>query len=77
MSLNVISLLFFVPLNDASYVSTITPVLCLKENLEFSGVLVVHFKVSNDICDETSAFVNMLCIRYPSVKFIKVSVHFM
>lgn len=35
----------------------------------------VHFKVSNDICDEASAFMNMLCIRYPSVKFIKVFVN--
>ena len=35
----------------------------------------VHFKASNDICDETSAFMNMLCIRYPSVKFIKVFVN--
>ncbi|XP_023531981.1 inactive TPR repeat-containing thioredoxin TTL3-like [Cucurbita pepo subsp. pepo] len=46
----------------------------LKAAISSSSVSVVHFKVSNDICDETSAFVNTLCIRYPSVKFIKVDV---
>lgn len=74
-SLNIVSTLFLLPLKDACLVSTIIPILSLKENLDFSGVSVVHFKVANNICDETSAFVNMLCIRYPSVKFIKVSIH--
>ncbi|KAL0559930.1 hypothetical protein IC582_000313 [Cucumis melo] len=46
----------------------------LKAAISSTGVSVVHFKVANNICDETSAFVNMLCIRYPSVKFIKVDV---
>ncbi|XP_022952745.1 inactive TPR repeat-containing thioredoxin TTL3-like [Cucurbita moschata] len=46
----------------------------LKAAISSTGVSVVHFKASNDICDETSAFMNMLCIRYPSVKFIKVDV---
>ncbi|KAF4386536.1 inactive TPR repeat-containing thioredoxin TTL3 [Cannabis sativa] len=36
---------------------------------------VVHFKVSSDEqCEEISPFINMLCVRYPSVKFFKVDV---
>ncbi|XP_062105876.1 inactive TPR repeat-containing thioredoxin TTL3-like [Humulus lupulus] len=36
---------------------------------------VVHFKVStNEQCEEISPFINMLCVRYPSVKFFKVDV---
>ncbi|GMN53971.1 hypothetical protein TIFTF001_023083 [Ficus carica] len=38
-------------------------------------VSVVHFKVSsNEQCEELSPFINMLCVRYPSVKFFKVDV---
>lgn len=48
---------------------------CVTENvLEISGVSVVHFKVSsNEQCEELSPFINMLCVRYPSVKFFKVN----
>lgn len=47
---------------------------CLIENeLEISGVSVVHFKAaSNELCEEISPFINMLCVRYPTVKFFKV-----
>ncbi|KAM7277437.1 hypothetical protein ACFE04_019303 [Oxalis oulophora] len=39
------------------------------------GVSVVHFKVASDEqCDKISNFVNMLCVRYPSIKFFKVDV---
>lgn len=39
------------------------------------GISVVHFKVaSNEQCEEISPFVNMLCIRYPSIHFLKVDV---
>ncbi|EXB78105.1 Inactive TPR repeat-containing thioredoxin TTL3 [Morus notabilis] len=38
-------------------------------------VSVVHFKAaSNELCEEISPFINMLCVRYPSVKFFKVDV---
>ncbi|KAL5571019.1 hypothetical protein UlMin_020616 [Ulmus minor] len=38
-------------------------------------VSVFHFKVaSNEQCEEISPFINMLCVRYPSVKFFKVDV---
>jgi hypothetical protein len=41
--------------------------------LKISGVSAVHFKVaSNEQCEEISPFINMLCVRYPSVKFLKV-----
>ncbi|XP_054811020.1 inactive TPR repeat-containing thioredoxin TTL3-like [Prosopis cineraria] len=40
-----------------------------------SGISVVHFKEgSNELCQEISPFINKLCIRNPSVKFIKVDV---
>ncbi|KAK7290852.1 hypothetical protein RIF29_05585 [Crotalaria pallida] len=40
-----------------------------------AGVSVVHFKeTSNELCEEISPFINTLCVRYPSVKFIKVDV---
>ncbi|KAK9269045.1 hypothetical protein L1049_000813 [Liquidambar formosana] len=39
------------------------------------GVSVVHFKaVSNPQCEKISPFVDTLCIRYPSVNFLKVDV---
>ncbi|XP_048328224.2 inactive TPR repeat-containing thioredoxin TTL3 isoform X1 [Ziziphus jujuba] len=39
------------------------------------GVSVFHFKVaSNEQCEEISPFINMLCVRYPSIKFFKVDV---
>ncbi|KAM3697561.1 hypothetical protein ACB098_06G122500 [Castanea mollissima] len=39
------------------------------------GVSVIHFKVaSNEQCEEISPFINMLCVRYPSVNFFKVDV---
>ncbi|GAV60154.1 Thioredoxin domain-containing protein/TPR_8 domain-containing protein/TPR_11 domain-containing protein [Cephalotus follicularis] len=40
-----------------------------------TGVSVVHFKVSsNEQCEEISPFINMLCVRYPTVHFFKVDV---
>ncbi|CAL5200328.1 unnamed protein product [Lathyrus oleraceus] len=46
-----------------------------KAAIAFTGVSVVHFKgESNELCEEISPFVNTLCVRYPSVKFIKVDV---
>ncbi|KAK9284527.1 hypothetical protein L1049_023702 [Liquidambar formosana] len=39
------------------------------------GISVVHFKVaSNQQCEQISPFVNTLCVRYPSVHFLKVDV---
>nr|XP_023925721.1 inactive TPR repeat-containing thioredoxin TTL3-like isoform X2 [Quercus suber] len=36
------------------------------------GVSVIHFKVaSNEQCEEISPFINMLCVRYPSVNFLR------
>ncbi|XP_050380556.1 inactive TPR repeat-containing thioredoxin TTL3-like [Argentina anserina] len=46
-----------------------------KAAISSSGVAVIHFKVaSNEQCEELSPFINMLCVRYPSVKFFKVDV---
>ncbi|KAL9661713.1 hypothetical protein QQ045_026540 [Rhodiola kirilowii] len=39
------------------------------------GVSVVYFKeASNQQCEQISTFVNTLCLRYPSVSFLKVDV---
>ncbi|XP_065852148.1 inactive TPR repeat-containing thioredoxin TTL3-like [Euphorbia lathyris] len=39
------------------------------------GIFVVHFKAASDEqCEDISGFVNMLCIRYPSIRFLKVDV---
>ncbi|KAE9599916.1 hypothetical protein Lal_00045452 [Lupinus albus] len=46
-----------------------------KAAIASAGVSVVHFKeASNELCEEMSPFINTLCVRYPSVKFIKVVV---
>ncbi|KAJ1424589.1 Thioredoxin-like superfamily [Sesbania bispinosa] len=46
-----------------------------KTAIASSGVSLVHFKeASNELCEELSPFINTLCVRYPSVKFIKVDV---
>ncbi|KAB8495638.1 hypothetical protein FH972_025381 [Carpinus fangiana] len=46
-----------------------------KAAISYPGVSAVHFKVaSNEQCEEISPFINMLCVRYPSVKFLKVDV---
>ncbi|XP_019457286.1 PREDICTED: inactive TPR repeat-containing thioredoxin TTL3-like [Lupinus angustifolius] len=46
-----------------------------KAAIASAGVSVVHFKeASNELCEEMSPFINTLCVRYPSVKFIKVDV---
>ncbi|XP_054814372.1 inactive TPR repeat-containing thioredoxin TTL3-like [Prosopis cineraria] len=46
-----------------------------KAAVASAGVSVVHFKeASDELCEEISPFINMLCVRYPSVKFIKVDV---
>ncbi|KAG4968845.1 hypothetical protein JHK87_034496 [Glycine soja] len=46
-----------------------------KAALASAGVSVVYFKeASNELCEELSPFINTLCVRYPSVKFIKVDV---
>lgn len=46
-----------------------------KAAISSHGVSVIHFKVaSNEQCEELSPFINMLCVRYPSVKFFKVDV---
>ncbi|KAL5082294.1 hypothetical protein RYX36_010715 [Vicia faba] len=47
----------------------------LKAAIAFTGVSVVYFKESsNELCEEISPFINTLCVRYPSIKFIKVDV---
>ncbi|KAL9322389.1 hypothetical protein ACSQ67_010442 [Phaseolus vulgaris] len=44
-----------------------------KAAIASAAVLVVYFKeASNELCEEISPFINTLCVRYPSVKFIKV-----
>ncbi|KAJ4729670.1 TPR repeat-containing thioredoxin TTL1-like [Melia azedarach] len=46
-----------------------------KAAISSPGVSVVHFKeASSQKCEEISPFVNMLCVRYPSVHFYKVDV---
>lgn len=46
-----------------------------KAAIASAGVLVVYFKeTSNELCEEISPFINTLCVRYPSIKFIKVDV---
>ncbi|XP_028761734.1 inactive TPR repeat-containing thioredoxin TTL3 [Neltuma alba] len=46
-----------------------------KAAIASAGISVVHFKeASDELCGEISPFINMLCVRYPSVKFIKVDV---
>ncbi|KAF9666717.1 hypothetical protein SADUNF_Sadunf16G0257800 [Salix dunnii] len=44
-------------------------------NMKFGGVSVVHFKSSSNFhCKQISPFVDTLCVRYPSLNFIKVDV---
>ncbi|XP_057455596.1 inactive TPR repeat-containing thioredoxin TTL3-like isoform X2 [Lotus japonicus] len=46
-----------------------------KSAIASAGVSVVYFKETlNEQCEEISPFINTLCVRYPSVKFIKVDV---
>ncbi|KAL5864724.1 hypothetical protein ACOSQ3_002238 [Xanthoceras sorbifolium] len=46
-----------------------------KAAISSAGVSVVHFKMtSSEKCEEMSPFINMLCVRYPSVHFFKVDV---
>ncbi|TYI63175.1 hypothetical protein E1A91_D09G001600v1 [Gossypium mustelinum] len=46
-----------------------------KTAISTPGVSVVHFKVAtNEQCEEISPFVNLLCVRYPSIHFYKVDV---
>ncbi|XP_027343314.1 inactive TPR repeat-containing thioredoxin TTL3-like [Abrus precatorius] len=46
-----------------------------KAAIASAGVSVVYFKeASNELCEEISPFINTLCVRYPSIKFIKVDV---
>ncbi|KAF6156446.1 hypothetical protein GIB67_001489 [Kingdonia uniflora] len=45
----------------------------LKDILSSTGVVVVYFmEDSNEQCEEISPFVNNLCVRYPSIRFLKV-----
>ncbi|KAL1345981.1 hypothetical protein AAHE18_08G155800 [Arachis hypogaea] len=63
---------------EAVYAVEVEEILALdkfKAAIASAGVSVVHFKVaSNELCEEISPFVNTLCVRYPSVKFIRVDV---
>ncbi|KAK7272413.1 hypothetical protein RJT34_28993 [Clitoria ternatea] len=44
-----------------------------KAAIASAGISVVYFKeASNQLCEEISPFINTLCVRYPSIKFIKV-----
>ncbi|XP_022740331.1 inactive TPR repeat-containing thioredoxin TTL3-like [Durio zibethinus] len=46
-----------------------------KTAISSPGISVVHFKVAaNEQCEEISPFINLLCVRYPSVHFFKVDV---
>ncbi|XWS33044.1 hypothetical protein CRYUN_Cryun22dG0043900 [Craigia yunnanensis] len=46
-----------------------------KIAISSSGISVVYFKVTaNEQCEEISPFINLLCVRYPSVHFFKVDV---
>ncbi|OMO98868.1 Tetratricopeptide-like helical [Corchorus capsularis] len=46
-----------------------------KTAISSPGISVVHFKVAaNEKCEEISPFINLLCVRYPSVHFFKVDV---
>ncbi|KAF8391236.1 hypothetical protein HHK36_023538 [Tetracentron sinense] len=46
-----------------------------KAAISSPGVSLVHFKaISNPQCEQISPFVNTLCVRYPSVNFLKVDV---
>ncbi|KAE9588586.1 hypothetical protein Lal_00002950 [Lupinus albus] len=46
-----------------------------KAAIGSAGVCVIYFKEAwNKVCEEISPFINTLCVRYPSVKFIKVDV---
>ncbi|XVF60896.1 hypothetical protein PTKIN_Ptkin08bG0085100 [Pterospermum kingtungense] len=46
-----------------------------KTAISSPGLSVVHFKVAaTNQCEEISPFVNLLCVRYPSVHFFKVDV---
>ncbi|KAK7401923.1 hypothetical protein VNO78_13792 [Psophocarpus tetragonolobus] len=56
-------------------VEQITALDKFKAAIASAGVSVVYFKeASNELCEELSPFINTLCVRYPSVKFIKVDV---
>ncbi|XWS44563.1 hypothetical protein CRYUN_Cryun15aG0057200 [Craigia yunnanensis] len=46
-----------------------------KTAISSSGISVVYFKLAaNEQCEEISPFINLLCVRYPSVHFFKVDV---
>ncbi|CAJ2660584.1 unnamed protein product [Trifolium pratense] len=56
-------------------VEEITALDKFKAAIAYAGVSVVHFKEApNELCEEISPFINTLCLRYPSIKFIKVDV---
>ncbi|KAG8659902.1 hypothetical protein MANES_02G091500v8 [Manihot esculenta] len=47
-----------------------------KAAISSHGVKVVHFKAASDEqSEDISPFINMLCVRYPSVHFFKVSIY--
>lgn len=47
----------------------------LSECLFLSGVSVIHFMVaSNQQSIQMSAFFDMLCVKYPSLNFLKVMI---
>lgn len=46
-----------------------------KTAISSPGLSVVHFRMtSNQQCEQISPFINTLCLRYPSVNFLKVDV---
>ncbi|XVF16877.1 hypothetical protein REPUB_Repub10bG0069100 [Reevesia pubescens] len=46
-----------------------------KTAISLPGTSVIHFKVAaNEQCEEISPFINLLCVRYPSVHFFKLDV---
>ncbi|CAN8259329.1 unnamed protein product [Cochlearia groenlandica] len=56
-------------------VEEITSLEEFKAALTRPGVTIVHFfKSSDQQCKEISVFVNALCIRYPSIHFLKVEI---
>ncbi|KAF5481434.1 hypothetical protein F2P56_002083 [Juglans regia] len=64
-----------VGMNFGGEVEDISNLNKFKAAVSSPGVSVLHFKVeSNEQCEEISPFINMLCVRYPSVNFFKVDV---
>ncbi|KAL5997899.1 hypothetical protein ACLOJK_008833 [Asimina triloba] len=62
-------------MNFGGEVEEISCVEQFRAAISSSGISVIHFMMaSNHQCEQISPFVDMLCVRYPSVNFYKVDI---